>query len=139
MAAVQIKTDISLDEYEFVDTDGKVLFSVAFNPADINIIRRYEKVVEEIEKIDLSSFGEETAAALENAEKKLGEQLDLLLNADVSNRIFSVMSPFTPLANGKLYAEEIIEKIGSVIEAETGKRLKKVQNRIGKYTAKYRK
>ena len=70
MAAVQIKTDISLDEYEFVDTDGKVLFSVAFNPADINIIRRYEKVVEEIEKIDLSSFGEETAAALENAEKK---------------------------------------------------------------------
>lgn len=139
MAAVQIKTDISLDEYEFVDTDGKVLFSVAFNPADINIIRRYEKVVEEIEKIDLSSFGEETAVALENAEKELGAQLDLLLNADVSKKIFAVMSPFTPLANGKLYAEEIIEKIGSVIEAETGKRLKKVQNRIGKYTAKYRK
>ena len=139
MAAVQIKTDISLDEYEFVDADGKVLFSVAFNPADINIIRRYEKVVEEIEKIDLSSFGEETAAALENAEKGLGEQLDLLLNADVSKEIFAVMSPFTPLANGKLYAEEIIEKIGSVIETETGKRLKKVQNRIGKYTAKYRK
>ena len=139
MAAVQIKTDISLDEYEFVDTDGKVLFSVAFNPADINIIRRYEKVVEEIEKIDLSSFGEETAAALENAEKKLGEQLDLLLNADVSNRIFSVMSPFTPLKNGKLYIEEVVEKIGSVIESETGKRLKKVQNRMEKYTAKYRK
>ena len=49
------------------------------------------------------------------------------------------MSPFTPLKSGKLYIEEVVEKIGTVIESETGKRLKKVQNRMEKYTAKYRK
>lgn len=139
MAAVQIKTDISLDEYEFVDTDGKVLFSIAFNASDVNLVKRYDEMVGHMDELNIGQPREDTSAALAKAEEEIGKRLDSLLGQPVSKQIFSVMSPFTPLKNGKLYIEEVVEKIGSVIESETGKRLKKVQNRMGKYTAKYRK
>lgn len=139
MAAVQIKTDISLDEYEFVDTDGKVLFSIAFNASDVNLVKRYDEMVGHMDELNIGQPGEGTSAALAKAEEEIGKRLDSLLGQPVSKQIFSVMSPFTPLKNGKLYIEEVVEKIGSVIESETGKRLKKVQNRMEKYTAKYRK
>lgn len=139
MAAVQIKTDISLDEYEFVDTDGKVLFSITFNASDVNLARRYDEMVRHMDELNTDQTEEDTSEALAKAEKEIGERMDKLLGHPVSEQIFSVMSPFTPLKNGKLYIEEVVEKIGAVIESETGKRLKKVQNRMGKYTAKYRK
>ena len=139
MAAVQIKTDISLDEYEFVDTDGKVLFSITFNASDVNLARRYDEMVRHMDELNTDQTEEDTSEALAKAEKEIGERLDKLLGHPVSKQIFSVMSPFTPLKNGKLYIEEVVEKIGAVIESETGKRLKKVQNRMEKCTLKYRK
>ena len=44
--AKQIKTNISIEEYEFLDAKGNHLFTISFNPADIDIARRYDKVVE---------------------------------------------------------------------------------------------
>ena len=81
----------------------------------------------------------ETQEALFELGDGLKEKLDGLFNADISTAIFSVMNPFTPLANGKLYVEEIVEQLGKVIEAEMNIRLKKVQSRQNKYTAKYHK
>ena len=70
---------------------------------------------------------------------ELEEQMNQMFNSDIATPIFAVMSPFTPLASGKLYVEEIMEKIGVLIESEMNVRIEKVQSRMQKYTAKYQK
>lgn len=139
--AKQIKTAIESEEYEFLDASGKPLFTISFHASDIAIIHRYDDVVEYLNKMDTStlSTAENTAEELKKIEEELAQQLNKMFNADIAGPIYSVMSPFTPLASGKLYIEEIIEKIGALIESETGARLKKVQSRMNKYTAKYQK
>lgn len=137
----QIKTAVESEEYEFLDTAGKILFTISFRASDIAIIHRYDDVIEYLNKLDTSvlSTAENTGEELAKIENELAQQLNKMFNADIAGPIYSVMSPFTPLASGKLYIEEIIEKIGSLIEEETGARLKKVQSRMNKYTAKYQK
>lgn len=139
--AKQIKTAVESEEYEFLDASGKPLFTISFHASDIAIIHRYDEVVAYLNKLDTSTLqtAESTSEELARIENELAEQLDKMFNAKISKPIYSVMSPFTPLASGKLYIEEIIEKIGGLIEAETGARLKKVQSRMNKYTAKYQK
>lgn len=139
--AKQIKTAVEAEEYEFLDASGKPLFTISFHASDIAIIHRYDEVVEYLNKLDTSTLqtAENTSEELARIENELAEQLDKMFNANISEPIYSVMSPFTPLSSGKLYIEEIIEKIGGLIEAETGARLKKVQSRMSKYTAKYQK
>ena len=88
MAAVQIKTDISLDEYEFVDTDGKVLFSITFNASDVNLARRYDEMVRHMDELNTDQTEEDTSEALAKAEKEIGERLDKLLGHPVSEQIF---------------------------------------------------
>lgn len=139
--AKQIKTAVEAEEYEFLDASGKPLFTISFHASDIAIIHRYDEVVTYLNKLDTSTLqtAENTSEELARIENELAEQLDKMFNANISESIYSVMSPFTPLSSGKLYIEEIIEKIGGLIEAETGARLKKVQSRMSKYTAKYQK
>lgn len=139
--AKQIKTAVEAEEYEFLDASGKPLFTISFHASDIAIIHRYDEVVTYLNKLDTSTLqtAENTSEELTRIENELAEQLDKMFNANISEPIYSVMSPFTPLSSGKLYIEEIIEKIGGLIEAETGARLKKVQSRMNKYTAKYQK
>ena len=139
--AKQIKTAVEAEEYEFLDASGKPLFTISFHASDIAIIHRYDEVVTYLNKLDTSTLqtAENTSEELARIENELAEQLDKMFNANISEPIYSVMSPFTPLSSGKLYIEEIIEKIGGLIEAETGARLKKVQSRMSKYVAKYQK
>ena len=72
-------------------------------------------------------------------EEKLNKQIDYLFNSNVSQSFFSITSPFTVLANGEFFVENVLNAIGKLIEAETGKRFEKVQTKIGKYTSKYHK
>ena len=140
--AKQIKTDVTVEEYEFVDANGKHLFTISFHPTDVGIVKRYEKVADHLNNLsakDLGLDGEDETAAIEAAEKALEEQMNQMFNSDIATPIFAVMSPFTPLASGKLYVEEIMEKIGVLIESEMNVRLEKVQSRMQKYTAKYQK
>ena len=44
--AKQIKTDVTVEEYEFVDANGKHLFTISFHPTDVGIVKRYEKVAD---------------------------------------------------------------------------------------------
>lgn len=149
--AKQIKTSVKAgEEYEFLDVQGKPLFTVWVNPSDLGIIQRAQDLIDFLSNLDLSvkdSTGnvekeptlEETARVLNENTKVLAEKLDGLFNADISAAIFSVMSPFTPLASGKMYIEEIAEKLVDAVAAETNTRFKKVQSRQNKYTAKYHK
>ena len=49
------------------------------------------------------------------------------------------MGPFSALASGELFVENVLASIAKVIENELSIRTKRVQRRMNKYVAKYRK
>ena len=136
--AKQIKTSVKTAEYEFLDADEKVLFTINFNP-DLDIARRYDKTVDFLNKMFADQEKTNDTNVFFEKCDELKEQLNELFGSDIATPIFSVMNPFTPLENGKLYIEEIVEKLGTIVETELDTRVKKVQSRQNKYTAKYHK
>lgn len=133
--AKQIQTSVKQAEYEFLDSDGGILFTLRFNP-DLDIARRYEKTVDFLNNM-FDGQDEKDVDAFFAKSDELKEQLNEMFGSDISTPIFSVMNPFTPLENGKFYVEEIIEKLGQIVESELDVRVKRVQSRQSKYTAKY--
>lgn len=120
-----------------VEDRGEKIGEFRFNPADIDIVRRYEKVADFLDRSQIS----ETAGSEEVLEfaDKLKEQFDYLLNYKVSDALFAKCNPLTPLANGDFYCEHVLEGIAGMIEKETGQRLAKKKAKIQKATAKYHK
>lgn len=138
--AKQVKTNIAVEEYEFLDANDNVMFKIALNPGDVGIASRYEEVVDYLNSLNIpADEGVDIGVELDKIKTELGAKLDNVFNMPISSQIFSVMHPFAVLADGRLYIEEIVDKICGVIEAELNVRTKKVQSRLAKYTAKYHK
>lgn len=136
----KIVVDRGLEEYTIEDKNGTVLGKFEMNPADLEMVKRYEKVAEAVGHIaDGVDKSKDIADILAEMEEKLNKQIDYLFNSDVSQNFFSITSPLTVLANGEFFVENVLNAIGKLIEAETGKRFKKVQSKINQYTSKYHK
>lgn len=139
--ANKIKVNDGFKTYDIVNQDDKLLGQFSFNPSDTNIIHRHEEVVNALEKINLniSSNDEEKSLseAFKEVESVVYEQINYLLDSDVAESFFSIMGPFTPLANGEFFVETVIDAIGQAIQIETGERVKKVKAKINKHTKKY--
>lgn len=136
----KIVVDRGLEEYTIEDKNGTVLGKFEMNPADMELVKRYEHVAEAVSHIaDDVDESKDIVDIVKETEEKLNNQIDYLFNSNVSQIFFSITSPFTVLPNGEFFVENVLNAIGKLIEAETGKRFKKVQTKIGKYTSKYHK
>lgn len=136
----KIVVDRGLEEYTIEDKKGNVLGKFEMNPSDMEMAKRYEEVAEAVAHImDSVDESKNIVDILTEAEDKLSEQIDYLFNAKVSQNFFSITSPFTVLASGEFFIENVLNAIGGLIEAETGKRFKKIQSKVAKYTVKYHK
>lgn len=138
----EITINAAAEEYAFKDENGKLLFTLTFYPSDVGILNRYETLVSalndiEVKNIDKNSPIQEVAALLKTAEESIAEHIDRFFNAQMAKQIFAVMSPFTPLNNGKLYVEEVMDRIGTIIESELKVRTTRMKLRMQKYTGKY--
>lgn len=124
--------------YEIVNQNDKVLGVFTFNPSDMNIIDKYNDVVESLKTAtEKMSTGKEEE--LTEASSLIREKMDILFGEDTSRTFFSITGPLTPLSNGQLFVENVLEAIGAIVEKEMNVRVKKVRERMDKYTAKYNK
>ena len=136
----KIVVDRGLEQYTIEDKNGTVLGKFEMNHAHAELVKRYEHVAEAVSHIaDNVDESKDIVDIVKEMEEKLNKQIDYLFNSNVSQSFFSITSPFTVLANGEFFVENVLNAIGKLIEAETGKRFEKVQTKIGKYTSKYHK
>lgn len=124
--------------YEIVNQNDVVLGVFTFNPSDMNIIEKYNDVIDSL-KTATEKMNAGTEEELIAASNLLREKMDLLFGEDTSRTFFSVTGPLTPLSNGQLFVENVLEAIGEIVEKEMNVRIKKVRGRMDKYTAKYNK
>lgn len=140
MASNKIIIEDGLKTYEIANKSGKIYGSFSFDPSDMGILKRYNEVVKVFEGMDFNFLEDDITQNIEKyveIENVVNEKIDYLFNSDVSSTIFSITSPLTIIPSGKLFLKSALEAIGQVIENETGERVKKMNNRVNKYTAKY--
>lgn len=135
--------DIVVDDcakrYRIVNKFGKELGIITINPADMNITKRYEQVVQVFNGLADDIGDAEGTPSLDEAEEKLCNQIDYLLADAVSETLFKVTSPFSMTKSGEFFAENVLNAIAAVIEKEIGIRVRKAKSRIDRYTKKYSK
>lgn len=123
--------------YDIENQDGKLLGQFSFNPSDTNIVKRHSEVVEHLEKLEIPDDGTDLVDVLNSVEKVIYEEINYLLDSDVAETFFSIMGPLSPLGNGQLFIESVLDAIGQAIQMETGERVKKINGKIRKHTSKY--
>ena len=139
----QIKVADGSKTYDLVNQEGKLLGQLTFNPSDTNILERHAEVMKQLNKLK-EDFGKTVRKTTVNEDiaeidRIVYEKIDYLLNADVSKTLFSIMGPFSTLANGQFFVENVMDAIGNVMQADTEKQSKKIRQKIDKHTAKYHK
>lgn len=119
-----------------------------FNPTDMNIIERYNKlaksfdtILEPLERIKDDSDSEDAnnirMEAYTEAENRLNEAINALFGADASGAFFGNVNPFSP-NEGKFYCERVLEVVGKYIADQFKVETEKLNSRIDKYTRKYK-
>lgn len=134
----QLKTDTGAVTVPIIDEkDGEVIGSFKFNPNDLDIIKRYEKVVESLNAMSVpDNAGTEEIFVVTDEIKR---QVDYLLNYNVSSELFAKCNPLTLTSNGDFYVENVLDGIAVIIEQATNQRIEKKKAKIRKATAKYHK
>lgn len=132
----RIKINDGSKSYEIVNQEDKVLGVFTFNPTDTNIVERYNAVAEELKEAvkNVEGGGEQT---LVEASNKIKEKFGELIGGNTET-FFTITGPLTPLSNGQLFVENILEAIAQIIEKEMNVRVKKVRAHMDKYTGRYK-
>ena len=129
--------DIIIDDGSKVyNKRGEILGKFTFRPSDTNIVNRYEEVVDFFNSFKIP---EDTDQAIKVAEKEMKDKMSYLIGGDAGEAFFSIMGPFSALASGELFVENVLGAVANVIERELSVRTKRVQRRRNKYVAKYHK
>ena len=136
MEKLKLVVDTGAIIVAIVDKNGNELGEFEFIPTDFDIIDRYENTMKyfrdrKIEDSDEFEFAK-------NFSNEIKEQIDILLNSEASSSLFAKCSPLTPLADGTLYFENVLEQIGTLVEKTTKKRLENSMAKIEKATEKYK-
>lgn len=137
----QIKIDSGLKTYDVVNKDGKLLCQITFNPTDTGIAKRYEEVKRRLFVLKNGSGRKSKKKSIVEQLNELDaivyEQVDYLLDAKVSESIFSIAGPFSPLPSGKFFFESVLAGISQIIQEESKVNTAKIEEKINKYTNKY--
>ena len=134
---MKLKVETGAVTVEVEDERGKVIGSFDFNPADSNILKRYGAVVDFFNGLSQKEglTDEEQLEEMNRIQDQIAEQFDALLGYKVSDGLFGACGPLTVTKNGDFYFEQLLEKIGGLIEGVTQKRLDKKLAKIRKAVA----
>ena len=132
------------------NTQGEEIGVFHFNPTDIGIIERYNKVADEFDNVvaplesievaqDATAEEKEAAeqTALKDATERLYTACNYLFGGDFASAFFGKVHPFSPV-NGHFYCENALGAVGKYISAQFDQEVKKVNSRVERYTHGYR-
>ena len=150
LKTVIISVDDGSVEVPIKNKRGDTIGSFVFNPTDIGIIERYNKVIgdfdkvtEPLESISIKTDGtadesnEAEMAALKEAEMRLYDACNYLFGGNFAEAFFGSMHPFSPI-NGRFYCENALNAVGTFISTQFAREVNQVNNRVERYTHGYR-
>lgn len=126
---------------EIHNIDGEIIGEFRFNPTDFDIMKRFDVVIKDMEKMEIPEISDtsedEVISLIEELSEKIKKLFDFLLNYNASDEIFAKCNPFTITSKGNMYCEDVIEGIANLIKQTMNKNFNKRNAKIKKATAKY--
>ena len=119
-----------------IDSDGETVGKITFNPTDVDILKRYEKVIDALNAITVPDGAD--ADAIFTVSDELKRQVDFLLGYPVSEEIFGRCNPLTLTDTGDFYIEAVLAGIGELLEQITKQRIERKKAKIRKAAAPYK-
>lgn len=111
---------------------------IKFNPSDMSLLHRVEETLENVEK-EMKKYEDKKIDG--KSEKEISEfickQIDYIFNAKVSDVVFNGTSPLSTI-KGIPYYVRFIDAIKPIIEEEILAERKASEEKIKKYTEKYK-
>lgn len=114
-----------------------------FNPTDIGIIERYNRLAETFESITepLENLQEDDSDVTDNkyidamkeAENRLYGAVNELFGGDFAAAFFGKVNPFSPV-EGSFYCEQALKQVGAFISEQFDAETKKFSEHTQKYT-----
>ena len=117
-----------------------------FNPTDIGIIERYNKLadtfdaitepleaVNTVEGADGDNIDQSYLDALEQAKERLYDAVNELFGGNAAEAFFGKVHPFSPV-DGNFYCENVLQAVGEFISNQFDSETKKLSARVAKYT-----
>lgn len=133
----RIRINDGSKSYEIVNQEDIVLGVFTFNPTNMDIVEKYNAVTSGLkEAFQLLPEGNEQAII--EASNQIKEKFDELIGGNAAKTFFAITGPLTPLSNGQLFIENVLEAIAQIIEAEMKVRVEKVRSHMNKYTDNYK-
>ncbi len=118
---------------EIINQEKEVTGGFWWNPSDLDIVKRCEKVIEHFSTLEIKPDSELFAVSDE-----IKGQFNYLLDSPkASDELFKHSNPLTPRQDGELYAEYVLNLLVDFIGKEMNVRMQKSSARIKKYTEKY--
>lgn len=145
---MEIIVDDGFRKIPVKNTNGEQIGVFYFNPSDIGIIERYNRLADSFDQITAPLEAEAPEGAtdeekdafnlkcLSEATERLYTACNDLFGGNFSEAFFGRTNPFSP-SNGKFYCENALENVGKFISKAFDSEVKKVEGRVNKYTAKY--
>lgn len=122
--------------YQILNEVGEEIGVIRFNPADVDIVKRFEQMQENIKALTFPK--KFTVESLYEFSDKIKEQFDFLLNRKVSGEIFKVCNPLTIMADGGYFYAGVMDSITEIISTEMKKRreqsAKKIDDAVAQLT-----
>lgn len=119
-----------------IDSDGETVGKITFNPTDVDILKRYEAVIDALNAIIVPDGAD--ADAIFAVSDELKRQVDFLLGYPVSEEIFGRCNPLTLTDTGDFYIEVVLAGIGDLLEQITKQRIERKKAKIRKAAAPYK-
>jgi len=144
--SMNITVDDGYKRVPINNTYGDEIGVFYFNPTDIGIVQRYNKlastfdaITEPLESLNNSEGleGEELEArqlaGLEEATERLYKAVNELFGADMAGAFFGKVNPFSPV-DGAFYCEQALQAVGNFISQQFDAETEKFAKRVEKYT-----
>ena len=141
---LQIVVDDGFEKVPIMNTHGDEIGVLYFNPSDVGIIHRYNKIAEKFDAIT-EPMSRKAPEGLTDAEKlqfdidctneaseRLYEACNELFGGDFAEAFFGRTNPWSP-KNGKFYCEEALEKVGAFFASYFEQEVKAIESRTQKY------
>lgn len=142
---LSITVDDGLKRIPIQNKLGEEIGVFAFRPTDVDIVSRFNHMVEHWNEVTDALDGVEDSpdgnvdlsdpkvmAAMETAKAKLFELCDYAFGGAASKAFFGAINPFSPI-DGKLYCENVVTAVGAFISRYFKRETLKINNRVKKY------
>ena len=137
--AWNVKTDsvTGVMKFQLMDDDGDPVASFRLNPTDINLANRFVAAGEFFGNLAKNAPDSANLEEVQRYNDALEQELAKLIGGDCLESMFGVIPAISIMPSGNLFALELFEKMSEHIAPEINKRRQKMQDAVGKHTAKY--